>query len=186
MAVQTPIPLSMDAVFPSGAYVAGAVEPVSDFDAPSVPGGQKAQKLDKTTELPLWAVPVIDGDETARGAAKSVKVTIVAKVPPEALAGLPFRPVEFDGLTVTPYVSDSNGSRPRVGLQPAGHGDACAGQACRQGCGCLSREADPARCEFPGPAGRGRSTHPINPVRVQKGCYERARPGHVPAGQAPL
>jgi hypothetical protein len=27
--------------------------------------------------------------------------------------GLPFTPVEFDGMTATPYVSDSNG-RPRL------------------------------------------------------------------------
>lgn len=116
MAVQTPIPLSMDAVFPAGAYVAGEVEPVSDFDAPQRTGGQRAQKHDKTTGMPMWAVPVIDGDESVRGAAKSVKVNIVAKVqpvPPSALPGLPFRPVEFDGLTVTPYVAEGNG-RPRV------------------------------------------------------------------------
>jgi len=110
--------MSMDAVFPHGAYVAGAVEPVSDFDAPApAGGGPRRQKVDKVTGVAMWSVPVIDGDETARGAAKSVKVTIVARVqpvPPDALAGLPFRPVEFDGLTVTPYVSDSNGSRPRV------------------------------------------------------------------------
>ncbi len=117
MAVQTPIPMSMDAVFPSGAFVAGEVEAVSDFDAPQRPGGLRPPKLDKVTGLPMWAVPVIDGDEKVRGAAKSVKVNIAAKhqpVPPSALPGLPFRPVEFEGLTVTPYVSDSNGSRPRV------------------------------------------------------------------------
>ena len=34
-------------------------------------------------------------------------------VPPEAVTGVPFRPVEFDGLTVTPYVQE-NGGRPRV------------------------------------------------------------------------
>lgn len=53
----------------------------------------------------------------AGGPSKSVKVSIAAKhqpVPPEALAGLPFRPVEFDGLTVTPYVQDaSSGGRGR-------------------------------------------------------------------------
>ncbi len=118
MAVQTPIPMQMDAVFPAGAYVAGVVEAVSDFDAPARPGGQRAQKHDKATGLPMWAVPVIDGDETVRGAAKSVKVNVVAvhqPVPPEALSGLPFRPVEFEGLTVTPYVQDANGTgRARV------------------------------------------------------------------------
>ncbi|WP_224392302.1 hypothetical protein [Pseudonocardia sp. ICBG1293] len=47
---------------------------------------------------------------------KTVTVKIAAPhqpVPPEAAAGLPFRPVEFDGLTVTPYVQESGG-RPRV------------------------------------------------------------------------
>jgi hypothetical protein len=34
-------------------------------------------------------------------------------VPPPALDGLPFRPAEFDGLTVTPYVAEGAG-RPRV------------------------------------------------------------------------
>ena len=39
-------------------------------------------------------------------------VKIVAEyqpVPPEAPSGMPFRPVEFDGLTVTPYVDDKRG-----------------------------------------------------------------------------
>ncbi len=89
MAVQTAIPVRMDAVFPFGAYVAGAVEPVRDFDAPAGPGVQRAQKHDKLTGLPMWAVPVIDGDETVRGPAKSVKVNVLAPhqpVPPEAVA----------------------------------------------------------------------------------------------------
>jgi hypothetical protein len=45
-----------------------------------------------------------------------VTVKIAARVqpvPPEAAQGVPFRPVEFDGLTVTPYVNESGG-RPRV------------------------------------------------------------------------
>lgn len=57
----------------------------------------------------VWSVPVLDADETAPKGAKTVVVKIsapVAPVAPEAVAGLPFRPVEFDGLTVTPYVDD--------------------------------------------------------------------------------
>ena len=57
-----------------------------------------------------------DADPNARGAAKAVKVVLLDErqpVPPPALDGLPFRPVEFDGLTVTPYVSEGTG-RPRV------------------------------------------------------------------------
>ena len=35
-------------------------------------------------------------------------------VPPPTIGGLPFRPVEFDGLTVTPYVAEGTAGRPRV------------------------------------------------------------------------
>lgn len=88
MAIKGQIPMSMDAVFPAGAFVAGEVEAVADFDAPKLPGGVRPQKLDKVTGKRMWAVPVIDGDETVRGAAKSVKVNIAADhqpVPPSAL-----------------------------------------------------------------------------------------------------
>ncbi len=54
-------------------------------------------------------------------------------VPPEAVGGLPFRPVEFEGLTVTPYVDDKRNRvayslraramhAPGKGKSSAGHG----------------------------------------------------------------
>jgi hypothetical protein len=47
----------------------------------------------------------MDGDPTARTSEVKVKIAAdVQPVPPSALPGTPFRPVEFDGLTVTPYV----------------------------------------------------------------------------------
>ena len=55
---------------------------------------------------------VLDGDPDARKEVKTVTVKITAEhqpVPPEAPAGMPFRPVEFEGLTVTPYVDDKRG-----------------------------------------------------------------------------
>ena len=109
----TPLPVGFDQVFPHGAFVTGEVEPVRDFDAK---GSAPAQKRDKGTGLPMWQVSVHDADPAARGAAKSVKVVLLDErqpVPPPALDGLPFRPVEFDGLTVTPYVAEGAG-RPRV------------------------------------------------------------------------
>ena len=54
--------------------------------------------------------------ELATAGPGEVTVKIAARhqpIPPEAAAGVPFRPVEFDGLTVTPYVNESGG-RPRV------------------------------------------------------------------------
>jgi len=109
MAINGKFRVSMEDVFPEGAFVVGAVEKVRDFDK-STP--QKfVQQNDKETGLPMWSVSVLDADEEARRADKTVTVKIldtVQPVPPEAIVvhGHEFRPVEFDGLTVTPYVDD--------------------------------------------------------------------------------
>jgi hypothetical protein len=58
----------------------------------------------------------MDPDPDARKGQAEVTVKIAADVqpvPPEALPGLPFRPVEFDGLSITPYL-DERRTRPRV------------------------------------------------------------------------
>ena len=111
--LELPVPVNFAQVFAAGAFVTGDVEPVRDFDAK---GTAPVQKRDKNTNLPMWQVSVHDADPNARGAAKAVKVVLLDErqpVPPPALEGLPFRPVEFEGLTVTPYVSEGTG-RPRV------------------------------------------------------------------------
>jgi hypothetical protein len=53
-------------------------------------------------------VEVIDGDPAARDKTAKVKVATPAQpvLPPPA-AGMPFVPVEFTGLTVTPYVNQA-------------------------------------------------------------------------------
>src|SRR5215471_467069 len=107
MALQGPIPVEFGHVFPDGAYAAGASEPLRDFDASS--GDVFVQSKDKATGLPLWVVEVIDADPQAR--TRTVKVKIAAEqqpVLPPAPAGSPFVPVEFAGLTVTPYVTQAN------------------------------------------------------------------------------
>ena len=53
MAVQGPIPVEFGVVFPSGAYAAGAFEPVRNFDAST--GEKFVQSSDKTSGMPLWA-----------------------------------------------------------------------------------------------------------------------------------
>lgn len=114
MAIKNKFPVPMGEVFPHGAFVVSEVEPVRDFDK-SAPG-RPVQQMDKESGLPVWSVSVLDADPEARRADKTVTVKIAAThqpVPPEAAHGLPFRPVEFDGLTVTPYVQE-NGGRPRV------------------------------------------------------------------------
>ncbi|HEY1698653.1 MAG TPA: plasmid replication, integration and excision activator [Trebonia sp.] len=106
MALQGPIPIEFGMVFPDGVYAAGGFEPVRDFDASS--NGRFVQSKDKNTGLPLWQVEVIDAEKDARN--RTVKVKVGAQVQPvlpNSTAGVPFTPVEFTGLTVTPYVNQS-------------------------------------------------------------------------------
>jgi hypothetical protein len=106
MSLQGPIPVEFGHVFTHGAFAAGGFEAVRDFDAST--GDRFVQSKDKATGLPLWAVEVIDADPEAR--TKTVKVKVAAEtepVLPPAPAGLPFAPVEFTGLAVTPYVNQA-------------------------------------------------------------------------------
>jgi hypothetical protein len=107
MAIQGPIPVEFAHVFPRGLFAAGTFEPVRDFDA-SKAGGRFVQSKDKTSGFPLWQVDAIDADPAARDKAVRVKVAAADQpVLPAPHAGLPFVPVEFAGLTVTPYVSQA-------------------------------------------------------------------------------
>lgn len=114
MAVQLPIPVRFEDVFPAGAYVLG-VEPINDFEQVKA-GLVDPQQRDKVTGERLWAVRVLDADPGTRKGQAEVAVKIAAPVqpvPPEAAAGSPFRAVEFDGLALMPYV-DTNKTRPRL------------------------------------------------------------------------
>ncbi|WP_101788513.1 plasmid replication, integration and excision activator [Nonomuraea indica] len=106
MALQGPIPVTFAMVFPHGCYIVGEVEPVKDFDASA--GGRFVQARDKQTQELVWQVAVMDGDPTLKPAQKTVAVKILAPVqpvPPQPMPGLPFTPVEFDGMSITPYVN---------------------------------------------------------------------------------
>jgi hypothetical protein len=106
MAVQGPIPVEFAHVFPRGVFAAGPFEPVRDFEASK--GDRFVQSKDKHTGLPLWVAEVIDGDPTARQ--KSLRVKVAAPdqpVLPASHPGMPFVPVEFTALTVTPYFNQA-------------------------------------------------------------------------------
>ncbi|GIH72398.1 plasmid replication, integration and excision activator [Sphaerimonospora thailandensis] len=106
MALQGPIPVTFDKVFPHGCYLVGAVEQVKDFDAST--NGRFVQARDKETGELVWQIAVMDADPEVKPAQKTVAVKIVAPVqpvPPAQMPGLPFTPVEFDGISVTPYVN---------------------------------------------------------------------------------
>jgi hypothetical protein len=77
-----------------------------DFDASS--GDRFVQAKDKVTGQPVWVVEVIDADPAARDKTAKVKIAAPAQpVLPAGPAGMPFVPVEFAGLTVTPYVNQA-------------------------------------------------------------------------------
>src|ERR1035437_1054220 len=117
VALQGPIPAEFGAMFPSGAYAAGVFEPVRNFDAST--GEKFVQSADKASGMPLWVIEVIDAAPAARVRAVKVKVAApVAAVVPAGSPGLPFVPVEFTGMAVTPYVNQAG--RMAYSLKAAG------------------------------------------------------------------
>jgi hypothetical protein len=97
-------------VFPYGSYMVGEVQAMRDFDRST--REQAVQAVDRTTGLLVWTVDVVDADPDARDRTVRIKVLApVQPVPPEPVEGVPFRPVEFDGLTATPYVQSSASGR---------------------------------------------------------------------------
>jgi hypothetical protein len=76
---------------------------------------QAVQAVDRDTGELVWTVDVVDADPEARERTVRVKITAPVKpVPPEAAPGLPFRPVEFEGMTATPYVTTTASGRGRL------------------------------------------------------------------------
>ncbi len=117
MAIKRRLRVSMEDVFPHGAFLTtDGADPVRDFDRSSK--DKFVQQHDTVTGLPLWEVGVHDPDPEARKTERSVTVKIAAEVqpvPPEALPGLPFRPVEFEGLELTPYIDTKACTGPQDG-----------------------------------------------------------------------
>lgn len=93
-------------VFPFGAFVLG-VEPSIEFQ--SDPSAPKRQERDRETNELVWIVRALDANEEAARFGAEFKVKIVAPqqpVPPAKLQGFPYAPVEFEGLTITPYANN--------------------------------------------------------------------------------
>lgn len=114
MALQGRIPVTHDMVFPHGAMVRGEATQVDNFDQSTK--DKRVQEIDKVTGLRVWQVRVEDMDPEARKGQEMITVKILADVCPtlpDTIPGYPFRPVEFTGMTVTPYVEEGRG-RPRM------------------------------------------------------------------------
>jgi hypothetical protein len=114
MAIRGAIPMQNGDAFPHGSWLAvPEVQPMRDFDRST--REQAIQAVDRDTGELVWAVDVIDADPDARE--RTVRVKLVAPVrpvPPESVPGVPFRPVEFEGLTATPYVATTASGRGRL------------------------------------------------------------------------
>ncbi|QDP95827.1 hypothetical protein FOE78_07860 [Microlunatus elymi] len=105
MPVQGPFRVECAEVFPHGVGIVGEVGPLADFDRST--RENRVQATDKDSGLPVWVVDVMDFDPEARERTFKVKVAApVQPVPPEAVSGVPVRPVHLEGLMVTPYVKE--------------------------------------------------------------------------------
>jgi hypothetical protein len=105
-------PVSMRDVFSHGLYAMG-VEQAMDYDERT---GRRSPTSDKQTGDLVWTVTCLDRDPEVRGS-HEVKVKVLAshcpELPPEIVPNSGIRPVEFSGLSVTPYVNE-NGRRARL------------------------------------------------------------------------
>ena len=97
------LPVSFAEVFPNGClFVPGSVGAVEDFDEKT---RARTPAFDKVSGLPVWSARVIDLDPELGTRSRETVVKIAASVqpvPPSAEVC----PIEFDGLTVTPYEND--------------------------------------------------------------------------------
>jgi hypothetical protein len=84
-------------------FIPGSISEVQDFDQNT---RVRTPSVDKVTGLRVWQVRVHDLDETIpEGRSHEVAVKILSdQKPPPPVRG--FDLVDFDGLMVTPYVTD--------------------------------------------------------------------------------
>jgi hypothetical protein len=92
-------------VFPAGCVlVPGSVGEVEDYDEKT---GRRTPAKDKLTGQRVWQVRVMDLDPELGKRSRETTVKIVGDHMPVAPTGTPFEAVEFDGMTVTPYVTNT-------------------------------------------------------------------------------
>jgi hypothetical protein len=99
-------PVSMAGVFPDGCYlVPESFSAVQDYDEKTK---VRTPSRDKVTGKPVFQCRVMDMDPELEGRARETVVKIVADYMPVNPTKAPFEMVDFDGLTVTPYINDKN------------------------------------------------------------------------------
>ena len=95
----------MAEVFPDGCHlVPDSIAEAIDYDEKT---RQRSQAVDKLTGKPVFQCRVVDMDPELEGRSREVVVKILADRMPVPPTRAPFETVEFEGLTVTPYVDTS-------------------------------------------------------------------------------
>jgi hypothetical protein len=97
-------PVAMADAFPAGcALVPESIAEAQDYDPQTK---TRSPSVDKVTGRRVWQCRVSDLDPELAGRSREVGVKILADREPAAPTGQPFEMVEFENLTVTPYVTD--------------------------------------------------------------------------------
>jgi hypothetical protein len=113
-------PVAMADAFPAGcALVWESISEAQDYDEKT---GARSPAFDKLTGKKVWQCRVSDLDPELAGRSRETGVKILADREPAPPTGQPFELVEFENLTVTPYVTDKGRmaySLRATGLKPA-------------------------------------------------------------------
>ena len=103
--------VAFDEWFPQGLYLVGEVTPVREYQSQEDKARNRPvrPRVDEVTGHPLFRGTFAD-PSAEKDREKSVTVEFACAhqpVPPEAVAGLPFRPVVLEGMTVAPRAETS-------------------------------------------------------------------------------
>jgi hypothetical protein len=97
-------PVSMHDVFPHGCcLVPDSIAEAQDYDEKTK---RRTPSVDKVTGTKVWQCRVSDLDPELAGRSRETMVKILADRMPTPPTRQPFELVDFDGLVVTPYVTD--------------------------------------------------------------------------------
>ena len=96
--------VSMAIVFPDGCYlVPDSFSEVRDYDEKTK---VRTPSVDKVTGKRVFQCRVVDMDQELEGRSRETVVKIVADYMPVNPTKAAFEAVEFENLTVTPYIND--------------------------------------------------------------------------------
>jgi len=98
-------PVGMADVFSNGCHlVPDSIAEAMDYDEET---RRRSPAVDKLTSKPVFQVRVVDLDPDLAGRSREVVVKVIADRMPVPPTRTPFEAVEFENLTVTPYVVDA-------------------------------------------------------------------------------